>query len=133
MGVSIFSQYYEIVWEATRRREFFNLLLSYALSSGIGRDEVLSLVGEWSSFKDKPIHLRYCILVKLISLTIERNLNLIVELKIVDEALKLLEKLREDLVMEIDEYRVEVKPLHETLRKLTWLINRLKYNYLNLY
>jgi hypothetical protein len=56
----------------------------------------------------------------------ERNLNLIVELKIVGEALKLLEKIREDLKMEIDEYKVNVKPLHEVLQDAVRLAEKLK-------
>jgi hypothetical protein len=84
------------------------------------------LVGEWVSFKDKPIHLRYCMLVKLVLLVMERNLNLIVELKIVNEALKLLGKIREDLRMEMDEYKTDSKPLHETLQSITYLVEKLK-------
>jgi len=126
VGINIISQYYEIIWEATRNREFFNLLINYALSSGLGGSEVLSLVGEWVSFKDKPIHLRYCMLVKLVLLVMERNLNLIVELKIVNEALKLLGKIREDLRMEMDEYKTDSKPLHETLQSITYLVEKLK-------
>lgn len=84
------------------------------------------MVGEWVSFKDKPIHLRYCMLVKLVLLVMERNLNLIVELKIVNEALKLLGKIREDLRMEMDEYKTDSKPLHETLQSITYLVEKLK-------
>ena len=84
------------------------------------------MVGEWVSFKDKPIHLRYCMLVKLVLLVMERNLNLIVELKIVNEALKLLGKIREDLRMEMDEYKADSKPLHETLQSITYLVEKLK-------
>jgi integrase len=126
VGISIISGYYEVLWKATRDREYFNLIVNYALSSGLSRDEIISLTGEWISFRDKPIYLRYCILAKLIILVMERNLNLIVELKIVGEALKLLEKIREDLKMEIDEYRVDVKPLHEALQDAACLAEKLK-------
>ena len=65
-------------------------------------------------------------LVKLVLLVMEKNLNLIVELKIANEALKLLGKIREDLRMEMDEYKADSKPLHETLQSIAYLIEKLK-------
>ncbi len=119
-------QYYDIIWEAVRSENCFKNIVNYIVSSGIDEEKVLKLTGQWSSFRGKPIYLRFSILVKLICLVIMENINLIEELNETDSALKLLEKLKEDLVMEISEYKARNKLINETLNTVEEAIDKLK-------
>lgn len=119
-------QYYDILWKATRNEEYFKNIVEYVISSGVNRNKVLSLTGQWSDFREKPIYLRFSILVKLICIAIGENIKLMEELKITNTALKLLEKLKEDLIMEINEYKVNDLFLDETLSNVESVISELK-------
>ncbi|MEM2192990.1 MAG: hypothetical protein QXY40_03910 [Candidatus Methanomethylicia archaeon] len=120
------NQLYDVIWRAVRSENYFKNIVDYILSSGIGRDKVLNLTGQWSSFSEKPIYLRFSILVKLICLVIVENMKLVEELNEFDSALKLLEKLREDLIMEVNEYKVRNSLINETLNIIEGVIDKLK-------
>ncbi|MEM1545578.1 MAG: hypothetical protein QXP91_03890 [Candidatus Methanomethylicia archaeon] len=120
------NQLYDVIWRAVRNENYFKNIVDYILSSGIGRGKVLNLTGQWSSFSEKPIYLRFSILVKLICLVIVENMKLVEELNEFDSALKLLEKLREDLIMEVNEYKVRNSLINETLNIIEGVIDKLK-------
>lgn len=120
------NQLYDVIWRAVRSENYFKNIVDYILSSGIGRGKVLNLTGQWSSFSEKPIYLRFSILVKLICLVIVENMKLVEELNEFDSALKLLEKLREDLIMEVNEYKVRNSLINETLNIIEGVIDKLK-------